>query len=49
MECPKCKKEMERLEWDKGQEDIGRDKLEIKFACHNCKIFVNEEYKLYKN
>jgi len=48
MKCPKCGKEMERMEFNAGLMNLGGSNFDLYFVCHNCEIFIRKRYKFHR-
>lgn len=43
MKCPKCKRKMERLEWNDSE-----TRLHLQYICEKCNIFKTKKFEEYE-
>ena len=47
VKCPKCNKDMERLEFQTQEQSHPMDSLILYFICDNCRIYIEKTYNKF--
>lgn len=45
MRCPKCNREIERIEFQSGRQDVIGPSIKLVFICNDCGIYIEKTYE----